>query len=115
MRVLAEHWSAKPPQRRDRRSPAAAEVLLVHGLVQARRMVGASELARSGKPVLRGAKDDMKASKQFNKLRFGSMNPDKTTTGTLLTKDLVAAAPKQVLEKLETAGDKQLMQRSSVA
>ncbi|HEX2566978.1 MAG TPA: hypothetical protein VHL85_08960 [Burkholderiales bacterium] len=111
--VLRDHWSPTPPQRRHRRSAAAAEVLLVHGLVQARRMVAASELARTGIAPTPSVQDKSRSNRQFDKIRFGSVNPDKTTTGKLLKQAFLP--PKQLLEKMETAGDKQLMQRSSVA
>ena len=114
LHALRAHWSPTPPQRRHRRTAAAEpEVLLVHGLVQARRMVAASELARSGVAATPAPQDTTRSDRQFNKLRFGSVNPDKTTTGKLLKSAFVP--PKQLLEKLETAGDKQLMHRSSVA
>ena len=113
LRALRAHWSPTPPQRRHRRTAAAAEVLLVHGLVQARRMVAASELARTGTAPAPVVQDKARSNRQFDKIRFGSVNPDKTTTGKLLKTAFVP--PKQLLEKMETAGDKQLMHRSSVA
>ncbi|HEY6822594.1 MAG TPA: hypothetical protein VI321_11300 [Burkholderiales bacterium] len=113
LRVLREHWSPTPPQRRDRRMTGATEVLLVHGLVQARRMVAASELARAGVVQEPAVQDKSRTHRQFDKIRFGSVNPDKTTTGKLQKKAFVP--PKTLLDRMETAGDKQLMQRSSVA
>lgn len=118
LRVLSEHWSAAPPQRRHRRTAAGAELLLVHGLLQARRMVAASEYAKSGAQPPAFRREPTQSAKQFNKVHFGSVNPDKTTTGMLLKKDLVPPKlipPQQMLEKLELAGDKEMMQRSSVA
>ena len=112
LRMLREHWSTSPPQRRHRRTPTGNELLLVHGLLQARRMVAASEYARSGAQIPK-AVDPVLAKKQFDKIRFGSVNPDKTTTGKLQKKEFIP--PKQMLEKLELAGDKEMMQRSSVA
>ena len=113
LRSLHAHWSPTPPQRRHRRTAGAAEVLLVHGLVQTRRMLAASELARTGALPEPAVQDKSRANRQFDKIRFGSVNPDKTTTGKLLKKAFVP--PKTLLDKMETAGDKQLMQRSSVA
>jgi hypothetical protein len=111
--TLGQHWSDKPPQRRDRRQAESGEMLLVHGLSQARRMVAASERARSDTQLALGAGDKMRHDKYFDRIRFGTVDPDKTATGKLLRSELLA--PKQVLDKFETAGDKQLMLRSQVA
>ena len=111
--TLRQHWSDKPPQRRDRRQPEAGEVLIIHGLSQTRRMVAASERARSETQIALTAGDKMRHDRYFDRIRFGTVDADKTATGKLLRSELLA--PKQVLDKFETAGDRQLMLRSQVA
>lgn len=111
--TLREHWSNKPPQRRHKRTAAGTELLLVHGFTQIRRMVAISEFALSGKVPPEFTADKAFTQKYFETLRFGTVNPSKTATGKKLKKQFLP--PKQILEKLETAGDRQLMNRSSVA
>lgn len=107
---LCDHWSTKPPQRRHRRNSTAAEALVVHGFTQVRRMVAVSEAAHSGDNFEGFTADRLMDEKYFSKIRFGSVNPDQTAKG-----KKAAAAPKltprEILEKLETRGDKALMQR----
>ena len=110
---LHQHWSDKPPQRRDRRQAEGGEVLIVHGLSQTRRMVAASERARSETQLALTSGDKMRNERYFDRIRFGTVDADKTATGKLLHTQLLA--PKQVLDKFETAGDRQLMLRSQVA
>ena len=111
--TLRQHWSDKPPQRRDRRQAETGDMLLVHGLSQTRRMVAASERARSETQLALASSDKMRNERYFDRIRFGTVDADKTATGKLLREQLLA--PKQILDKFETAGDRQLMQRSQVA
>lgn len=113
LEILREHWSNKPPQRRHKRTAAGSELLLVHGFTQTRRMIAVSEFAQSGKVLPEFSADKTFTQAYFESIRFGSVNPDKTTTGKPLEKQFLP--PRQILEKLETAGDRQLMNRSSVA
>lgn len=113
--MLTKHWSDKPPQRRERRVAADASVFLVNGFDDTRRAVAASEeavkVARDGTPELKG--EPMRDNKYFDRIRFGSVNPDKTTTGKLLRKQLVQ--PKQVLEKRERAEGRPAPENSALA
>lgn len=111
--TLRQHWSDKPPQRRERREANTGEMLLVHGLSQARRMAAASERAHSDTQLALAGSDKMRNERYFDRIRFGTVDADKTATGKLLRSQLLA--PKQVLDKFETAGDRQLMLRSQVA
>jgi hypothetical protein len=111
--TLRQHWSDKPPQRRDRRQAESGAMLLVHGLSQTRRMVAASERAHSETQLALTSGDKMRNERYFDRIRFGTVDADKTATGKLLRTQLLA--PKQVLDKFETAGDKQLMLHSQVA
>ncbi|HLX79155.1 MAG TPA: hypothetical protein VKS43_01085 [Burkholderiales bacterium] len=113
--MLAKHWSDKPPQRRERRVAVNANVFLVNGFDDTRRAVAASEeavkVAREGTPELMG--EPMRDDKYFDRIRFGSVNPDKTTTGKLLRKQLVM--PQQVLEKRERAEGRPAPENSALA
>jgi hypothetical protein len=115
LEMLTKHWSDKPPQRRERRVAANANVFLVNGFDDTRRAVAASEeavkVARDGTPELKG--EPMRDSKYFDRIRFGSVNPDKTTTGKLLRKQLVQ--PKQVLEKRERGEGRPAPENSALA
>ena len=113
--MLAKHWSDKPPQRRDRRTSASANVLIVNGLEDTRRAVAASEealkLQREGGADLKG--EPMRDDKYFDRIRFGSVNPDKTSTGKLLRKQLIM--PKDVLEKRERGEGRPAPEPSAVS
>ena len=113
--LLARHWSDKPPQRRERRVAANSNVFLINGFEDVRRAVAASEAAlkieRDGAPELKG--ELMRDAKYFDRIRFGSVNPDKTTTGKLLRRQLVQ--PKQVLEKRERGEGRPAPETSLVA
>ena len=106
---LRNHWSTEPPQRRHRRNAGAADILVVHGFTQVRRMVAITEAAHSGEDFGGFETDKLLDDKYFNKIRFGSVNPDQTGKG----KKAVPGpklTPKEILEKLETRGDKAMMQ-----
>lgn len=114
--MLGRHWSDRPPQRRDRRSAASANVFLVNGFEDVRRALSASEEAirveKGGAPEVRGG-DLMRDDKYFERVRFGSVNPDKTATGKLLRRQLVM--PRQVLEKQERAEGRPAPESSTVS
>jgi hypothetical protein len=108
---LRNHWSTAPPQRRHRRNTGAAQVLVVHGFGQVRRMVAVTERAHSGEAFGGFDTDRLLDNKYFDKIRFGSVNPDQTGRG---KKEKAPVGPKltprEILEKLETRGDKDMMQ-----
>ncbi len=101
LKVLGRHWSDKPPQRRERRDSGAGEVLMVHGLEEVRRVLSAGRLVHSREASERREQRlrALREQRHFDQLRFGSVDPDKTTTGKLLKEDLVRA--QRLLERLE--------------
>ena len=115
--MCIEHWSEKPPQRRHKRLAGGDEIVVVHSFTQTRRMVAASEFAKTaaerGFTGFQSDGDKLRDAKYFNRMRFGSVNPDRTQTGKLKKEALLP--PKKLLEKIELEGDRQLMQRWKVA
>jgi hypothetical protein len=101
LKVLGRQWSDKPPQRRERRDSGAGEVLMVHGLEEVRRVLSAGRLVHSREASERREQRlrALREQRHFDRLRFGSVDPDKTTTGQLLKEDLVRA--QRLLERLE--------------
>jgi hypothetical protein len=49
--ALSVQWALQPPARRQRREPAAGEILVARDLPLVRRLIGFSELARSGRSL----------------------------------------------------------------
>jgi len=103
--LLVTHWSTEPPQRRQRRDRVEGEVLVVHGLAQVRRMVAASEYARTG-GRLSYQENTPYDAKIFGQLRFGTVNP-----GAAAAVEEQPDTPMQILEKFELAGDRQMTER----
>ena len=116
--MCVEHWSEKPPQRRHRRLAGGDEIVVVYGFGQTRRMVAASEFARTAaERGFTGFQSDnatLRDAKYFDRIRFGSVDPDKTQSGKA-KKPVVLPPPKELLEKIELEGDRQLMQRWKIA
>lgn len=92
---LMQHWSQTPPKRRHSRKDAQSTLRVVPGFDLARRMVAAGEYARSGRQLEYAAESQEALRQAF------SLTPDVTETLT----------PEQVLDQLETAGDRQMMER----
>lgn len=92
---LMQHWSQTPPKRRHARKDAQSALRVVPGFDLARRMVAAGEYARSGRQLEYAA-----ASQQAMRQAFALPTP----TGETLTAE-------EVLASLETAGDRQMMER----
>lgn len=110
MEILCEHWSSKPPQRRHRRTVESNELMLVQGFAQTRRMIAISEYVQSGKVPPEYSDDEVFTQKFFENIRFGSVDPSEANAGKPLKKKILT--PRQLLEKLEMSGDRQLMNRS---
>ena len=107
---LHNYWSIKPPQRRHRRNASALEVMVANGFALVRRMVAITETAHSGEVFKGFETNKLMDDKYFNKIRFGSVNPDQTGKGKIVATG-PKLTPKEILETLETRGDKALMQR----
>lgn len=95
---LLAHWSATPPSRRHPRLNAKGTIRVVNGLDMVRRMVAASEFARSGRDL-----DYDTYLKDFHARHREHA----------VVADAAPPAPKtpmEVLRLLETAGDQQMME-----
>lgn len=108
---LCHYWSMQPPQRRHRRNASVSEVLVARGFDQVRRMVAITETAHSGQVFAGFETNKLMDDKYFNKIRFGSVSPDQTGKGKKEGPPPKKLSPKEVLETLETRGDKELLQR----
>jgi len=97
LQALLQHWSMTPPQRMQSRQHVEGKLLVTHGFLQTRRMIAASEFARSGRSLdyegyvkylhhLREEGDDVQAEPPA---------PPRT--------------PLEMLRCLETTGDRQMM------
>ncbi|MFN0317337.1 MAG: hypothetical protein ACKVQA_20125 [Burkholderiales bacterium] len=94
LELLAVHWSTKPPRRRSQRERRDGEILVTHGIQRVRRMIGASEFAKSGRQL---NYDDH----HLNDLKvFGKFDSGSDDTQSLTGKDRLLS-PMQVLQRLE--------------
>ncbi|HTJ96768.1 MAG TPA: hypothetical protein VL381_04815 [Rhodocyclaceae bacterium] len=98
VQTLLQYWAEQPPERASPRAQEQTPMRVVHGFALTRRMVACSAFAKRGKSLnYRGA--DME--NLFNELRFGrSGKSDEEDT---------VVDPMETLLKLETSGDKQMM------
>jgi hypothetical protein len=102
MQTLMRHWTDQPPERSSPRHSDSAPMRVVHGFSLARRMIACSTFAKKGRSLnYRGA--DM--ANQFNELRFG-----RSGQAPRIVEDEVPTDPMETLLKLETSGDKQMME-----
>lgn len=100
VQTLLLHWAEQPPERTSPRQADTVPMRVVHGFGLVRRMIACAAFAKRGKSLnYRGA--DME--NLFNELRFGSATKlaDVTSEGIV--------DPLETLLKLETSGDKQMM------
>jgi hypothetical protein len=104
-------WSSTPPQRDSRREAREADLLIVHGFSQVRRMLSSSEYARSGKQIPELGYKTSKAFDEFSRIRFDTvqMHASKLAEMTTEPEKDKALNPLEVLAKLELAGDKEMM------
>lgn len=109
LKMLILHWSRQPPKRRGQRQARHDELLVVHGLGLARRMVACSDFARSGRSL---AYDSDLAKAQRDRLESHF-----TTEGArqVAAAPAEAADPLEVLRKLELSGDRAMMEKWAVA
>jgi hypothetical protein len=112
--LLLQHWSARPPQRRQRRDRVEAEVLVSRGVGQVRRMIAASEYAQAG-GLLSYEDSAPYDHKLFGKMRFGSVekpaagHPVQAAAATATVTPPVT--PLETLQKFELEGDRQMTER----
>src|SRR5690606_27212752 len=102
MQTLMRHWTDQPPERSSPRHSDSAPMRVVHGFSLARRMVACSAFAKKGRSLnYRGT--DM--ANQFNELRFG-----RSGQTARVVEEEMPSDPMETLLKLETSGDKQMME-----
>jgi hypothetical protein len=101
MQTLMRHWTDQPPERSSPRQSDSAPMRVVHGFSLARRMIACSAFAKRGKSLsYRGSE----MHNLFNELRFGGSGKLREDVGEEAMVD-----PMEALLKLETSGDKQMM------
>ncbi|HTH95734.1 MAG TPA: hypothetical protein VL550_10920 [Rhodocyclaceae bacterium] len=97
--LLLRHWAEQPPERSSAREAGECGLRVVSGLSLARRMIACSAYARSGRSLnYRGTE----LSNLFNEYRFGR--------GAVANADEPPPDPMETLLRLETSGDKQMME-----
>lgn len=96
LHTLISHWSPNPPTRSEPRCDANGRIRVVNGLQHVRRMIAASEFARSGRKL------DYEGHIKSLQLRH---------KGHAIVEDVPPPpkTPMEVLRLLETAGDRQMM------
>lgn len=102
IQTLLQHWAEQPPERASPRQAEHSPMRVVHGFALVRRMIACAAFAKRGKSLnYRGA--DME--NLFNELRFGRTGklPEEVAESLLVD-------PMETLLKLETSGDKQMME-----
>jgi len=109
--LLVTHWSVEPPQRRHRRDRGEGEILVTHGVAQVRRMIAASEYAKSG-GQLSYQENTPYDHKLFGKLRFGSV--EETQGSSSGPRDEHTQTPMEILQKFELEGDRQMTERWTI-
>ena len=111
--MLLLHWAEAPPHRAAERRPGHDMLKAVTGFELARRVIAYSDFARSGKSVDYEGTD---YATLFERNRFGgraSLNESEETPAQATEKKI--ANPLDVLERLELAGDKQMMESWTLA
>lgn len=102
--LLLAHWSLEPPQRRDPRERGEGEVMVTHGVGQVRRMVAASEFAKSG-GQLNYQENTPYDYQLFARIKFGSVAEQQASKGER------PQTPMELLQKFELEGDRQMTER----
>jgi hypothetical protein len=103
--LLLAHWSVEPPQRRDPRERSEGEVMVTHGVAQVRRMIAASEFARSG-GQLNYEENTPYDYRLFERLNFGSVAQQRPDA-----KGERQQTPMEIMRKFELEGDRQMTER----
>jgi hypothetical protein len=101
LRKLITYWSKEPPTRQHTRAPQEATINVLHGFSQVRRMIAGISYLKSGKTVGYVSYQDL-----FEMHRYGFVNEKRETPKPDAAKDA-----KEMLKKIELAGDKELMQK----
>ena len=101
---VVKHWSKEPPKRQHSRERQEAFLNVLHGFSQVRRMIAGIAYLKSGKATGYVSHQDL-----FEMHRYGFVNETRA-----VPKPENVTDPKELLKKIELAGDKELMQRWSV-
>lgn len=105
--TLMLHWAETPPQRGTERSPEHETLRAVTGFSLARRMIAYSDFARSGRSIEYTGSN---LHALFEQTRFGGFAYIDKDDGAAPPPEVEQVNPLDVLEKLELAGDKQMME-----
>lgn len=106
--VLLQHWSDPPPQRGTQRHSTQEELHVVLGFGLARRMIAFTDFARSGRSLEYSGGD---INALFQERRFGRMETEASDADKPAEPaQPLVVNPLEVLEKLELAGDRQMME-----
>lgn len=99
LQTMIAHWSPNPPKRGQPRHCSSGRILVVHGLALVRRMIAASDFARSGRSL------DYEG--YLRTLRLHHRGDD------AVIEDVPEApkTPMEILRLLESAGDRQMMEQ----
>ncbi len=101
IRKLISHWSKEPPTRQHARARLDATINVLHGFSQVRRMIAGVSYLKSGKTVGYVSYQEL-----FEMHRYGFVNEKRA-----LVKPAESTDPREMLKKIELAGDKELMQK----
>jgi hypothetical protein len=99
LQMLIGHWSPTPPRRRNDRFQQQGTLFVVQGLALARRMIAASEFAHSGR--------DLDYDSYLKDVRQRLFQHE----GMAVEAPPAPKTPLEVLQLLETAGDRQMMEQ----
>jgi hypothetical protein len=104
LRKLIVHWSKEPPKRQHPRARQEATINVLHGFSQIRRMIAGVSYLKSGKTVGYVSYQEL-----FEMHRYGFVNEKRAPPKPEAAKD-----PREMLKKIELAGDKELMQKWTI-
>lgn len=110
--TLMLHWAETPPHRGTERSPESDTLRAVTGFSLARRMIAYSDFARSGRSIEYTGSN---LQPLFEQTRFGGLaSLDEDGDAPAPPPEAEQTNPLEVLERLELAGDKQMMESWSL-
>lgn len=98
LQTMIVHWSPNPPKRGQPRHASSGRINVVHGLGMVRRMIAASEFARSGRTLDYEGYLRTLRQRHHDDAVIEDVPPAPKT-------------PMEVLQLLESAGDKQMMEQ----
>ena len=103
--LLLAHWSDEPPRRRDPRERGEGEVMVAHGVGNARRMIAAGEFAKSG-GQLSYQENTPYDYRLFERVKFGTVaERQRSVAGERLQ------TPMEIMQKFELEADRQATER----